>query len=133
MSPEPLQNMQSPSFLLSLLIWLPILGGFATLAFGNARANGARWFSTGVALVTVLASVLLQGPQPESALEAAIKAVQLDQRDTFARLTLARVYWRLSRRGEALGLARSALTLARTDQQRAQAKELITFMESNAK
>jgi hypothetical protein len=57
----------------------------------------------------------------------------LDQRDTFARLTLARVYWRLSRRGEALGLARSALTLARTDQQRAQAKELITFMESNAK
>ncbi|HZM92935.1 MAG TPA: hypothetical protein VFB92_05925 [Vicinamibacterales bacterium] len=82
---------------------------------------------------SLLASVLLQGPQPESALEAAIKAVQLDQRDTFARLTLARVYWRLSRRGEALGLARSALTLARTDQQRAQAKELITFMESNAK
>jgi hypothetical protein len=27
----------------------------------------------------------------------------------------------------------SALTLARTDQQRAQAKELITFLESNAK
>lgn len=59
MSPEPLQNMQSPSFLLSLLIWLPILGGFATLAFGNARANAARWFSTGVALVTLAASVLL--------------------------------------------------------------------------
>ncbi len=57
MSSEPL--LQSNSFLLSLLIWLPILGGFATLAFGNARANGARWFSTGVALVTVVASVLL--------------------------------------------------------------------------
>ncbi len=45
--------------LLSLLIWLPILGGFATLAFGNERANGARWFATAVAAVTLALSVLV--------------------------------------------------------------------------
>ena len=42
-TPEPL----SGTFpLLSLLVWLPILGGVLTLAFGNARANAARWFAT---------------------------------------------------------------------------------------
>lgn len=56
MSPEPLQ---SAFPLLSLLIWLPILGGFATLAFGNERANAARWFATAVAAVTLALSVLL--------------------------------------------------------------------------
>ena len=29
--------------LLSVLIWLPILGGGACLLLGNARANAARW------------------------------------------------------------------------------------------
>ena len=32
--------------LLSLLIWLPIVGGLLTLAFGNERPNAARWFGT---------------------------------------------------------------------------------------
>ncbi|MBB1060695.1 NADH-quinone oxidoreductase subunit M [Marilutibacter spongiae] len=50
---------QSSFPLLSLLVWLPILGGFATLAFGDARANAARWFATGVAVVTLALSVLL--------------------------------------------------------------------------
>lgn len=45
--------------LLSLLIWLPILGGFATLAFGNERANAARWFATAIAAVTLALSVLV--------------------------------------------------------------------------
>jgi len=44
--------------LLSLLIWLPILGGFATLAFGS-RANAARWFATLVATATLVLSVPL--------------------------------------------------------------------------
>ena len=56
MSSEPLQ---STSFLLSLLIWLPILGGFATLAFGNERAGAARWFATAVALLTVAVNIPL--------------------------------------------------------------------------
>ncbi|MFC3549713.1 NADH-quinone oxidoreductase subunit M [Lysobacter cavernae] len=45
--------------MLSLLIWLPILGGLATLAFGNERANAARWFATAVALLTLVASVFM--------------------------------------------------------------------------
>ena len=49
----------SPVPLLSLLIWLPILGGFATLAFGNARPNAARWFALVVAIVTLGLSVTL--------------------------------------------------------------------------
>jgi len=53
-SPEPL-NASFP--LLSLLIWVPILGGLATLAFGNARANQARWIASAIALVTLLLSV----------------------------------------------------------------------------
>jgi len=55
-SPEPLQ---SAFPLLTLLIWLPILGGFATLALGNERADAARWFATAVAAVTLALSVLL--------------------------------------------------------------------------
>ena len=45
--------------LLSLLIWLPIFGGFVTLAFGNERANAARWFGIAVAFATLLLSVPL--------------------------------------------------------------------------
>ncbi|MFD0737990.1 NADH-quinone oxidoreductase subunit M [Lysobacter koreensis] len=51
--------MQSAFPLLSLLIWLPILGGFATLAFGNERAGAARWFATAIATVALALSVLL--------------------------------------------------------------------------
>ncbi|MFC0679198.1 NADH-quinone oxidoreductase subunit M [Lysobacter korlensis] len=45
--------------LLSLLVWLPIIGGLLTLAFGDSRANGARWFATGVAAATLAASLFL--------------------------------------------------------------------------
>ncbi|HEY4554939.1 MAG TPA: NADH-quinone oxidoreductase subunit M, partial [Lysobacter sp.] len=45
--------------LLSLLVWLPIIGGFLTLAFGETRANAARWFATAVAVVTLAASVTM--------------------------------------------------------------------------
>ncbi|GAB3385642.1 NADH-quinone oxidoreductase subunit M [Lysobacter fragariae] len=45
--------------LLSLLIWLPIVGGLLTLAFGNERPNSARWFAIATALATLLLSVLL--------------------------------------------------------------------------
>ena len=44
--------------LLSLLIWLPILGGFATLAFGE-RAAAARSFALLVAFATLLLSIVL--------------------------------------------------------------------------
>jgi tetratricopeptide (TPR) repeat protein len=82
---------------------------------------------------SLLANILLQGTQPASALEPALTAIRLDPGDSFPRLTLARVYWRLNRRAEAMGVARSGLSLARGDQERGAAKELITFMESNTK
>ncbi|WP_024890807.1 NADH-quinone oxidoreductase subunit M [Luteimonas huabeiensis] len=45
--------------LLSLLIWLPILGGVLTLLCGNARPNGARWVALGFALLALLISLPL--------------------------------------------------------------------------
>jgi NADH-quinone oxidoreductase subunit M len=44
--------------LLSFLIWLPIIGGFALLGLGE-RAATARWIALGVSLVTFLLSVPL--------------------------------------------------------------------------
>ncbi|MDR2011871.1 MAG: NADH-quinone oxidoreductase subunit M [Rhodanobacter sp.] len=46
------------SHLLSVLIWLPILGAVAVLAFGRT-ANTARWLSVIVALATFVVSVAL--------------------------------------------------------------------------
>src|SRR5438445_13687673 len=45
--------------LLSLLIWLPIFGGAATLALGTQRAQAARWLALAVAIATLLVSVPL--------------------------------------------------------------------------
>jgi NADH-quinone oxidoreductase subunit M len=45
--------------LLTVLIWLPILGGAATLMVGNGRPQLARWLALAVALVTLVASIPL--------------------------------------------------------------------------
>ena len=45
--------------LLSVLIWLPILGGFAVLAVGNDSPSTARWASLLVSIATFAASVPL--------------------------------------------------------------------------
>jgi NADH-quinone oxidoreductase subunit M len=45
--------------LLSILIWLPILGGFAVLGLGNERAGAARWASLAVSLATLAFSIPL--------------------------------------------------------------------------
>ncbi|MEJ1098605.1 MULTISPECIES: NADH-quinone oxidoreductase subunit M [unclassified Pseudoxanthomonas] len=45
--------------LLSIVIWLPILGGALVLALGNARAGMARWVALVVALLTLVFSVPL--------------------------------------------------------------------------
>lgn len=48
--------------LLSVLIWLPILGGALVLAVGNARAAAARWLGLAVAVLTFAFSIgLLTG------------------------------------------------------------------------
>ena len=55
MSPDSVQ-MAFP--LLSLLVWLPILGGALCLLLGNERPQAARW----VGLVTALAALVLSVP-----------------------------------------------------------------------
>ncbi len=45
--------------LLSVLIWLPILGGLLTLAFGDSRAHQAKAFALLVSLATLVASLFL--------------------------------------------------------------------------
>ena len=45
--------------LLSALIWLPLLGGLATLYFGESRGTQAKWFALLVALATLALSVPL--------------------------------------------------------------------------
>ena len=45
--------------LLSLLIWLPILGGAALLLLGNGRPQLARWVGLAVALVALALTVPL--------------------------------------------------------------------------
>jgi len=45
--------------LLSVLIWLPVIGGALILALGSARAAAARWLSMAVAVATFLWSLRL--------------------------------------------------------------------------
>ena len=45
--------------LLSLLVWLPIVGGALCLALGDARAQAARWTALLFAVATLLASIPL--------------------------------------------------------------------------
>jgi NADH-quinone oxidoreductase subunit M len=45
--------------LLSLLIWIPILGGVAVLAIGNNRSGVSRWISLALAIVVFLMSLTL--------------------------------------------------------------------------
>jgi len=54
--------------LLTLLIWLPILGGAAVLASGDRSLNLSRWLALGFAVLTFLASLgLWLGFDPSSA------------------------------------------------------------------
>ena len=45
--------------LLSALVWLPLLGGLATLAFGESRGTQAKWFALLVSLLTLALSIPL--------------------------------------------------------------------------
>jgi len=54
--------------LLSLVTWLPILGGLLVLVVGDRRIVLARWLALAVALVTLLASIPLYGAfRPDTA------------------------------------------------------------------
>ena len=51
--------MSDVSNMLSLLIWLPILGGIAVLISGDERAERTKWLSLLVSAATFLASLPL--------------------------------------------------------------------------
>jgi len=51
-------NMMFDGHLLSVLIWLPIVGGFAALAF-NDRVDAAKWLSLIVSVLALILSVPL--------------------------------------------------------------------------
>jgi NADH-quinone oxidoreductase subunit M len=55
-SPEPLHSSMP---LLSLLVWLPILGGALCLLVGNSRPQAARWLALLTAFVALVLSVPL--------------------------------------------------------------------------
>jgi len=61
--------------LLSLLVWIPILGGLAVLAVGNGNADRARWAALGVAGLTLVLALALWG-----GFEAGIAAIQFEER-----------------------------------------------------
>jgi len=61
--------------LLSILVWLPILGGAAVLALGN-RAGAARWLSLAIALVAFAVSILLFTGYDASAAAATMQFVE---------------------------------------------------------
>jgi NADH-quinone oxidoreductase subunit M len=45
------------SMLLSLLIWMPILGGCLIILIGNSRAETARWLSALISIVVFIMSI----------------------------------------------------------------------------
>ena len=47
------------SSLLSVLTWLPILGGIVVMLVGDSRASVARWLALAVAIAALAASVPL--------------------------------------------------------------------------
>ncbi len=45
--------------LLSLLIWVPVLGGLLVLAIDDARSSVARWTALAISLVSFVLSLFL--------------------------------------------------------------------------
>ena len=55
----PLDSVHGAFPLLSLLVWLPMLGGVLCLLAGNNRPQLARWIALGTALLTLVLSIPL--------------------------------------------------------------------------
>jgi hypothetical protein len=125
-------ELQSESFYthyrLATLLWAPnadadTLRRIESLLQRSVTLN--NFYSPSQAL---LAETVSRGAAPADALPIAVRAASLDPTSSTARMTLARVLSRLGRRDEAAGHARAGRLLARTDQERAAADELIAFL-----
>jgi tetratricopeptide (TPR) repeat protein len=80
----------------------------------------------------ILAEVRLQLGRGDDALALASRSVSLDPSHTQNRLSLARVFWGLSRRDDALREAREGLAVAASEDERRAAQQLIEFFQKNA-
>jgi tetratricopeptide (TPR) repeat protein len=76
-----------------------------------------------------LANMRLQLDQPDQALVAARRAVELDPGNVEYRLLFARVLARLSRREEAAAVARDALSYATNERQRSEVQALLSSLD----
>jgi tetratricopeptide (TPR) repeat protein len=113
----------------------------AQAAYEKAANAGSTNFRTHYRLATMIP---LQGRGPEAlaaadrverdehdkAIQAAQKAIELDPADVGSRLVAARCLAHLSRRDEALALAREALVMAHTDAERKAAQTLVSAFSS---
>jgi tetratricopeptide (TPR) repeat protein len=79
----------------------------------------------------ILGEIRARLKEPDAALTAATRAVQLDARSVRHRLSLARVLWGIQRPDQAETEARTALTIARTEDERRATQELIDFFQNN--
>jgi tetratricopeptide (TPR) repeat protein len=79
----------------------------------------------------LLAETLARGGPGEEAVTAATKAMAVAPQDPRPRLALARLLWQMSRRDVARGHALAAQQLARTDQERAAAQQVLDFFKQN--
>ena len=64
--------------LLSLLVWLPILGGVFTLMAGNARPQVARWIALAFAIAAFAISIPLF-----TGFDAGVAAMQFVEQETW--------------------------------------------------
>ena len=83
--------------LLSLLIWLPIVGGLVVLALGDARAALGRWLALAVSILTFVASIPLFAQ-----FDGATAAMQFTER--FAWIPTLNAYYHLGVDGIAMPL-----------------------------
>jgi tetratricopeptide (TPR) repeat protein len=80
----------------------------------------------------LLGEVQAQAGRGDDALASAKKAITLEPEVVWHRLSFARVLWSLSRRGEAQRVAQDAVAIARTDDERRAAQQLLDFIVKNS-
>ncbi len=83
--------------LLSLLIWLPIVGGVAVLAVGNQRPQAARWLALAVMIAGLLLSIALY-----AAFDIGVAGLQVGER--FPWLSALNAYYSLGVDGVSVAL-----------------------------
>jgi tetratricopeptide (TPR) repeat protein len=77
---------------------------------------------------SLLGTILAAGPNPTRGVEPARRGLELDPSSPRARLALATVLQRLGRNAEALGLALAARASARTEDERAEAQQVVNAL-----